>query len=92
MPTIIPSNAGPNAVIYCLNDNVSTIMNVMCHFFPALSNETTDIDAYCNCTEAYQNAIAAGIDPGLMEKLGKVNRVPKHGKSCLSSHSFFLCE
>jgi diphosphomevalonate decarboxylase len=72
-------DAGPNAVIYCVDDSVSLIMNVMCHYFPAASSDSKDIDAYCNCTEEYNAAIAAGIDPELMEKLIKVNRVPKYG-------------
>lgn len=49
-------DAGPNAVIYTLNEHVSTLLSVFSKFFP-LTHDSSTLKDYCNKPVMYQDAI-----------------------------------
>ncbi len=70
-------DAGPNAVIYCLDESTPMIMAAMSKYFPA-PGATAD---YCNNAEAYDNAHGSlvHLPPELDAKLQKCGRAPASG-------------
>ena len=70
-------DAGPNAVIYCLEEHAPMIMSVMSKYFPA-PGATTD---YCNNVEAYDSTKGSLVlvPPEFAEKLSKCGRTPASG-------------
>lgn len=70
-------DAGPNAVIYCLEKDVAVIMSVMTKYFPAPG----PVRDYCNNSLLYADAVSkqAFIPRQLTEALEKTGRIPAAG-------------
>jgi diphosphomevalonate decarboxylase len=70
-------DAGPNAVIYLLENDCPLVMAVMTKYFPAPGK----VSAYCNDADFYSkvNADMSLIIPELLAKLDKTGRVPFAG-------------
>ncbi len=70
-------DAGPNAVIYCLEQDAPLIYAIMARYFPA----PREAEAYTNKPNLYQSVTADAdlIPAALVEKLNKCGRVPTAG-------------
>jgi diphosphomevalonate decarboxylase len=73
-------DAGPNAVIYCLEKDAALIYSIMARYFPApnsnsICDYTNNADYYNECTNNADNLIPAD----LANQLDKCGRVPASG-------------
>jgi diphosphomevalonate decarboxylase len=70
-------DAGPNAVIYCLDKDASMIFSVMTKYFPAPGA----LRDYCNNVAEYAEAISkhAFLPSQLLQSLAKTGRTPTAG-------------
>jgi len=68
-------DAGPNAVIYCLDQDRDELLAYMLHFFPAPS---LSVDSYTNKPELLRKARGLPLDAGLITA-GEAIRTPAKG-------------
>lgn len=64
-------DAGPNAVIYCLQEHSAEIGALMLHYYPAPDSNTND---YINNAEFATEAAAIALDPALLDACNRTGR------------------
>ena len=70
-------DAGPNAVVYCLEEDAHRFLSVISRYFPA----PADSGSYCNDVKSFDNAISAQtrLPAELIALLDKTGRVSQSG-------------
>jgi diphosphomevalonate decarboxylase len=69
-------DAGPNAVIYCLEENATEIAALMLHYYPAAAAAA---EHYMNNAELAKAATEYTLNPELVSYCDKTGRVPAAG-------------
>lgn len=67
-------DAGPNAVIFTLDQHAIEVGALMLHYYPEFG------DAYVNNSQFSEEIKAFQLDPGLLDATAKTGRVPKAGE------------
>ncbi|CAE7751249.1 Mvd [Symbiodinium microadriaticum] len=70
-------DAGPNAVVYCLEEESRMFMSVVSKYFPAAG----DYSDYCNDGRAFESAVSSqsSLPIELLRRLDMTGRVPQSG-------------